>query len=42
MEERATEERKELEEEIRKAEEAGDDAKVGELMQKMSKLLRKK
>ena len=42
MEERATEERKELEEEIRKAEEAGDDTKVGELMQKMSKLLRKK
>lgn len=42
IDERATEERKELEEEIRKAEEAGDDAKVGELMQKMSKLLRKK
>ena len=42
IEERAIQERKELEEEIRIAEEAGDDAKVGELMQKMSKLLRKK
>lgn len=42
IEERAIQERKELEEEIRIAEEAGDDARVGELMQKMSKLLRKK
>ena len=42
IEERAIQERKELEEEIRIAEEAGDDARVGELMQKMSKLLRRK
>lgn len=42
IEERAIQEIKELEEEIRIAEEAGDDARVGELMQKMSKLLRKK
>lgn len=41
-EERAADERKELERQIREAEAAGDEALVGELMQKMSKLLRKK
>ncbi len=40
--ERLAAERKELEEQIRMAEEKGDEALEGELMQKLSKLLRKK
>ena len=40
--ERLAEERLELEEEIRKAEEAGDEALENELLQKLSKILRKK
>jgi DNA primase len=40
--ERRAAEQKELEEQIRQAEEKGDDAQVGELMKKLSELLRKK
>ncbi len=40
--ERLAEERRELEEQIRQAEEAGDEARENELLQKMSEILRKK
>ena len=41
-EERLATERKELEEQIRVAEEKGDEAQIEELMKKLSELLRKK